>query len=185
MMARLLAAVVVTVMFVHAGSLDAAQDDPRLDTLFGRLHETEDSKEARRIESLIWSIWLDADDSELNALMRGGTFLMQNGNFSQAAAVFSQIIEAGPGFSEGWNKRATVYYLMGRFDDSIADCIKVLELEPRHFGALSGLGLIHIALDEPESALYWFREALRQNPHMPRIRERADELAREVEGEPI
>ena len=185
MMARLLSALVVTLVVAHAGSLGAAQDDPRLDMLFDRLHATEDSKEARRIESLIWSIWLDADNSELNALMQGGTFLMQNGNFSKAAAVFSQIIEAGPDFSEGWNKRATVYYLMGRFDESIADCIKVLELEPRHFGALSGLGLIHTALDEPETALYWFREALRQNPHMPRIRERAEELAREVEGEPI
>ena len=185
MIARLIVTVCVMVLVARPGPLGAAQDDPRLDLLFGRLHATSDSGEARLLQNRIWSIWLDARDAELNTLMRGGTFLMQSGNLSKAVTMFSRIIETGPDFAEGWNKRATAYYLMGRFDESIADCMRVLELEPRHFGALSGLGLIHSALDEPETALHWFREALKQNPHMPRIRERAEELALEVEGEPI
>lgn len=185
-LARIFLAAGVAILTVAlSGPLTAAQDDPRLDTLFDRLHATDDSSEARRLEQLIWSIWLEANDQEHNALMQGGTFLMNSGNLPGAAAAFSRIIEARPEFAEGWNKRATVYYLMGRFDESIADCVKTLELEPRHFGALSGLGLIHSALDDPATALHWFREALKHNPHMRGVAERADELAREVEGEPV
>ncbi len=184
-MIRLLTGLVVAGHLLQAAPLGAAQDDPRLDALFTQLHETLDERLAMQLQQEIWTVWLHSDDPELADLMRGGRVLMLHGNHAGAVRVFSRLIELAPDFAEAWNKRATVFYLMGRLDDSIADCMRVLELEPRHFGALSGLGLIHTALGDPETALYWFREALKQNPHMPAIRERADDLANEVEGEPI
>ncbi len=183
--ARLLAAALAALVIAGTGPLAASQDDPRLDLLFERLHAADDLAAAREIETLIWSVWLETGDAELDALMRYGMFLMRNGNLQEAAAAFDRIVETAPDVAEGWNKRATVLYLMGRFDASLADCMKVLELEPRHFGALSGLGLIHVALDDAESALHWFREALRHNPHMPGVRARVDDLARSVEGDPV
>lgn len=164
---------------------DAAQDDPRLDGLFARLHATADAAEARLLQRGIWSLWAEAHDDGLNALMRDGGRAMRRGELDLAIALFSQLIEAAPGFAEAWNRRATAYYLARRFDRSIADCMKALALEPRHFGALSGLGLIHSARGEDRQALHWFREALAHNPHMASIRRRVEELARELEGEEI
>ncbi|MBC6440076.1 MAG: tetratricopeptide repeat protein [Rhodospirillales bacterium] len=163
----------------------AAQDDPRLDGLFAQLHATSDPAQSQLLQSYIWAIWVEAYDEELNALMTGGTRAMQVGDLQLAIGYFSQLIDVAPDFAEAWNKRATVYYMIGRYDESIADCMKALELEPRHFGALSGLGLIYSARDEPEQALYWFREALAQNPHMEQIVQRVEELSRELEGEPV
>ena len=163
----------------------AAQDDPRLDTLFEQLHQTGDPAEAQLIQSYIWALWVEARDDGLNQLMHGGTRAMQVGDLNEAIGMFGQLIEIAPDFAEAWNKRATVYYMVGRYDDSITDCMKVLELEPRHFGALSGLGLIYMSLDDKPAALHWFREALKQNPHMDNIRDRVEELSREVEGEAI
>ncbi len=163
----------------------AAQDDPRLDDLFTRLHATSDRAEAQVIQSFIWSIWIEANDDELNRLMHEGTRAMQIGDLDFAARLFTDITEIAPEFAEGWNKRATVYYLIGEYDQSIADCMVVLELEPRHFGALSGLGLIYSSQEDDEEALRWFQEALMQNPHMPSIRQQADELEEELHGKAI
>ena len=182
---RLVSGLIVAGHLLQVAPLGAAQDDPRLDALFRQLHETLDDRLALRLQQEIWNVWLHSDDPELDALMRGGRVLMHRGDHAGAVTVFSRLIELAPDFAEAWNKRATVLYFMGRFDDSIADCMRVLELEPRHFGALSGLGLIHVALGNPETALYWYREALKQNPHMPAIREKVEDLAREVEGEPV
>ena len=184
-MMRLVFGLIVAAHCLQAAPLCAAQDDPRLDTLFQQLHATQDDRLALHLQQEIWRVWLHSDDPELEALMRGGRVLMQRGDHAGAVTVFTRLIELAPDFAEAWNKRATVLYFMGRFDDSIADCMRVLELEPRHFGALSGLGLIHIALGKPEVALYWYREALKQNPHMPAVRERVEDLADEVEGEPV
>jgi len=165
--------------------LQAAQDDPRLDSLFEQLHQTSDPGEAQLIQSYIWALWVEGNDDGLNQLMDGGTRAMQVGDLNEAIGMFDQLIKVAPDFAEAWNKRATVYYMIGRYDDSIADCMKVLELEPRHFGALSGLGLIYSSMDDKPAALHWFREALRQNPHMENVRERVEDLSREVEGEAI
>lgn len=183
-MTRWLPAAALAAMLVVQPAV-AAQDDPRLDVLFERLLATPDDAEAQVLESLIWSIWLEAHDDELDRLMRRGTRDMQVGDLDAALGSFSTVIELAPGYAEGWNKRATVLYMTGRYEESIADCMEVLAREPRHFGALSGLGLIHEARGEPEEALAWFRRALEQNPHMPMIARRVEQLSLEVEGEPI
>ncbi|MBT6512798.1 MAG: tetratricopeptide repeat protein [Rhodospirillaceae bacterium] len=186
MIKQLLAAATVALVMVGLSLPGlAAQDDPRLDDLFVQLHNTNDDAEAQLLQSYIWLIWIEAHDDELNAMMQGGTRAMQLGDLQQAIGQFTRLIDVAPEFAEAWNKRATVYFMIGRYDESIADCMEVLALEPRHFGALSGLGLIYSARDDSESALFWFREALEQNPHMPSIRQRVEELSREVEGEAI
>jgi tetratricopeptide (TPR) repeat protein len=90
------------------------------------------------------------------------------------------VVQLAPGFAEGWNKRATALYLLGRFDDSIKDIDKTLALEPRHFGALSGLGLCNAQLDKEKEALDAFEKALSINPNMPGIREDAENLKKSI-----
>ena len=183
-MTRWFLAAVLTGALV-SGPVSAAQDDPRLDALFAGLTTTQDEAEARVIESFIWTIWLEAHDDTLNGLMAQGTRDMQTGDLDDAVARVSTLIELAPDYAEAWNKRATVYYMIGRYDESIDDCMQVLAREPRHFGALSGLGLIHEARGENAEALAWFRRALEQNPHMPGIAQRVKELSIAVEGEPV
>ena len=101
--------------------------------------------------------------------MSNGINEMSEGGYVAARDFFSEAIISSPDYSEAWNKRATVYYLMGEFSQSIADCEEVLKLEPRHFGALSGLGLIYTEMDNPELALDAFTRALKVNPFMPNV----------------
>jgi len=168
-----------------AGPALGAQDDPRLDALFQRLTTTQDEAEAQVIESFIWTLWLDGHDDTLNQLLAQGTRDMQVGDLDAAVDRFSTLIDMAPDFAEAWNKRATVYFMTGRYDESIDDCMQVLAREPRHFGALSGLGLIYQSRGQDAEALDWFRRALEQNPHMSSIRQRVEVLSLEVEGEPI
>ncbi len=117
-------------------------------------------------EQGLWLLWSRSGDAEIDALMALGTEAMQAGRHSEALGVFSQVIEKNPGFAEGWNRRATVYYLAGQPEKSIADCHEVLKRNPRHFGALSGLGQIYLGMDDAEKAMHWFRRALEVNPNM-------------------
>jgi len=95
------------------------------------------------------------------------------------------LIRLAPTFAEAWNKRATLYYLMRKFDASIADVKQTLALEPRHFGAVVGLGLIYDQLGNQQAALQAFREGLKINPHMAPIREKSEKIARELKDRNI
>ena len=117
-------------------------------------------------EQGLWLLWSRSGDPEIDRLMARGTEAMQAGRHGEAVGVFSSIIEKQPEFAEGWNRRATVYYLAGQHEKSIADCHEVLKRNPRHFGALSGLGQIYLQLEDLEKALAWFRRALDVNPNM-------------------
>ena len=163
----------------------ARQDDPRLDPLFERLLATAEFSEAQRIESSIWSIWIESGEVSLDALMIRGIVEMNTRDFDAALASFDAIVEAAPDFAEGWNKRATLFYLMERYGDSIRDVERTLALEPRHFGALSGMGLISVALGDEAIALDWFEQALAVNPHMPFIKLRARSLSEKLRGKAI
>lgn len=156
----------------------ATQDDARLDPLFERLQATRNLAEARTIEATIWSIWVDAGDNDLDLVMEQGIAAMSVRRYQTALERFSTLIDKAPDFAEGWNKRATVYYLMGSFEASVLDIQRTLALEPRHFGALAGLGLIYISIDQPAPALRSFEAALAVNPHMPGARANAAEMRR-------
>jgi len=117
-------------------------------------------------EQGLWLLWGRSGDAEIDRLMALGTEAMQAGRHGEAIGVFSRVIETKPGFAEGWNRRATVYYLAGQYDKSIADCHEVLKRNPRHFGALSGMGQIYLQLEDDENALRWYRRALEVNPNL-------------------
>jgi tetratricopeptide (TPR) repeat protein len=117
-------------------------------------------------EQGLWLLWGRSGDAEIDRLMARGTGEMQAGRHAESIAVFSEVVRRKPDFAEGWNRRATARYLAGEYRRSLADCDEVLKRNPRHFGALSGVGLIYVSLEDYEQALQWFRRALEVNPNM-------------------
>jgi tetratricopeptide (TPR) repeat protein len=117
-------------------------------------------------EQGLWLLWSRSGDAEIDALMARGAEEMQAGRYSEAVIVFTEIIQRKPEFAEGWNRRATTYYLAGEYAKSLADCDQVLKRNSGHFGAVSGVGQIYSRLEEYEQALAWFRRALEINPNM-------------------
>lgn len=142
------------------------QTDPRLINLFARLKAASGPIEAAPAEQQIWAIWLQSPDKTVTTLMEEGIDGMNGGDYKAALQAFDKIVEIAPKFAEGWNKRATVHYLMENFRESLADIVKTLELEPRHFGALSGRGLVYAKLDKLERAFSAFEAAVAVHPHM-------------------
>ena len=166
--------------------VSADQTDIRLDPLFAALKSAASAAEARPIERKIWSIWSQHSlDAEINLRFRRGVLLMNAGRLEQAIRVFSTILEADPTFAEAWNKRATLFYLTGDLAGSVRDIERTLALEPRHFGALSGLGLIYKKIESVDGAIKAFSAALEINPHMPRIVEHLDALQELKAGKPL
>lgn len=117
-------------------------------------------------EQGLWLLWSRSGNPAVDAMMALGVEAMQAGRHAEAIELFTQVIGNEPQFAEGWNKRATVYFLAGEYEKSIADCGEVLKLNPRHFGALSGLGQIYERLQRDDKALGWFRKALEVNPNL-------------------
>ena len=132
-----------------------------LNKLFDQLIKVNDSNNAEELEKKIWSIWIKhPDDNSLTEKLEFGTELMQYGDYNYALRVFDNIIVTDPKWSEAWNKRATVYFLMSQFANSLGDIDKVLSIEPRHFGALSGQARIFIKLQKYEKAIKSIEKAL-------------------------
>ncbi len=162
----------------------ADQTDPRLMALFEGLASATSSIEAQPIEQRIWQLWVHADDEVVNRTMEAGMRAMDIGDGAAALQAFNAAVAAKPDFAEAWNKRATLYYLLRRFPESIADIERTLELEPRHFGALSGLALIREAQNKPFEALEALERASQIYPQLPNLGEWVDRLTAEL-GEPI
>ncbi len=144
----------------------ADQKDERLEALFVRLLEAPGPLEARDLEGAIWSIWVQSDDGAVRILMHDGIQALQQGDYSRALSKFDQMVLIAPDFAEGWNKRATVHYLLGNYAQSLGDIAKTLELEPRHFGALAGRGLVYVELEDERRALKAFEAALAIHPNL-------------------
>ncbi len=163
-------AIVLLLLLGLAAQAAADQADPRLDRLFEQLYHAPDPLAAQAVEHAIWEIWLTSEDDVVNALMSEGVAAMQRRDYPTALRSFDRMVEVAPDYAEGWNKRATLYYLIGAYENSLDDIVRTLELEPRHFGALSGRGMILQDLGRSEEALTAFEAALDLNPQMPGAR---------------
>lgn len=155
---------VAAVIALAAPGARADQDNPELDGLFERLRAAEDRVEGERVTNRIWRLWRENDDPDLAAAMEQGIVAMRSGRHGDAERRFSAVIEATPGYAEAWNKRATVRYMRGRYTAAAADIRRTLALEPRHFGALAGLGLVYMELERYRAAIESFERALELNP---------------------
>ncbi len=160
----------------------ADQDDPRLDSLFAVLHTTDSQARARAVERAIWQAWTDHGETVPNEAMQRGIAAMGVRRLDDALEIFSELVELAPDYAEAWNKRATVHFLLGQLDQSVADVDRTLSLEPRHFGALSGLGQIRLAQRDLEAALQAFEQAQRVNPHLVGNQQIIDTLRERVLG---
>jgi tetratricopeptide (TPR) repeat protein len=129
----------------------------------------DDGRVRMAAQEVMWTIWLRSGNNQIDTLMAEGIHLMEAERYPEAIEIFDQIIAHVPQFAEGYNKRATVHYLMLEFEKSIADIHRTLELNPVHFGALSGMGLCYLGLVEPRQALEWFERAVAVNPNMDTI----------------
>jgi len=147
-----------------------------LDSLFARLHRVKSEDEARLAEQAIWQLWMSSDSPTAELLLKQAAAAMNKAEFDAALAILDRLVAVHPDFAEAWNKRATLYFMMGRYDDSLADIDKVLDLEPRHFGALSGRGMILRKEGKFSEALEAFRDALAVNPSMGSVRDAVQEL---------
>ena len=136
-----------------------------LNNLFNQLEKVNNSKSATLLEERIWSIWnKHPTNNKLTERLEFGTELMQHGDYNYALKIFDNIIVTDPKWSEAWNKRATVHFLMSQFTESLNDIDRVLNIEPRHFGALSGQARIFIKLQKYEKAIKSIKRALRFYP---------------------
>jgi tetratricopeptide (TPR) repeat protein len=159
-------AALVGAMLAFAASAQTKGGPTVLDTLFGKLQETTDPVAAHTLEQAIWEQWTLPPEPGQRALMFKGIGEMQARDFASAVATFSKLIEIAPDLPEGWNKRATVHWLRGDYPASLKDICETLKREPRHFGALSGLGMIRAEMGENGRAIAAFQMAKKHNPHI-------------------
>jgi len=129
-------------------------------------------------EQALWQVWSRSGDDEVDGLLALGIEQMSAREGDAAVETFSRVIARRPDFAEGWNKRATVHYLLGAYAKSLADCDEVLKRNPHHFGALSGYGMIYLQLDQPARALEYFERALAVNPNLSSVVDTVEMLKR-------
>jgi Flp pilus assembly protein TadD len=173
-LAGLLGLMLATSAFAQTSNSDSGRAAV-LDTLFAKLQSTTDPMAAQALEQAIWEQWTMVPDRDQRQLMLLGMAEMQQQDLQSAVATFTRLIEIAPDLSEAWNKRATVYWLLGNFDASISDICETVKREPRHFGAYSGLGMIRAQMGEPARAAAAFELARKYKPHIVGI---DDEIAR-------
>lgn len=162
----------------------ADQRDPKLPGLFEQLQNASSASSAEKIESEIWMTWLATDDDKSDVLLRNIVNAMGSGDMDEALMASDALVEQNPEFAEAWNKRATVYYLMGDVNSSVEDIHRTLQLEPRHFGAISGLGLIFLKQGNLSAALEAFEAVLKISPQSINAQRSIEQVRKQI-GEEI
>ena len=211
MAARFPAALVLTALMAMAPAVASAQDPhaaPRqqkklpeppsklpkvgadrvrgLDFLFGALKAAPDEASAKHVEARIWAIWMQTPSDTAALLMMRAKAAMDGQQMEVALKLLDAVVKLRPDYVEAWNRRATLYYLQSDYAHSLADIeMQVLVREPRHFGALAGLGMIMQDLGDEKRALDAFRQALAINPHLEKVPELVKTLSEKVEGRDI
>lgn len=171
-----------------ACATEAVERDDRaasLDLLFQRLQATNDDNEARLIAAAIHQLWARSGRQDVDLMMVRAADELRSGNTDESLAVLDQVVSLAPDYVEGWNLRATTHYMRDEYGEALSDIRVVLALEPRHFGALAGLGQILVDLNEKRQALRVFDAALAINPHLSDIRKERAELTEQMAGIPI
>jgi tetratricopeptide (TPR) repeat protein len=163
------------------------RDDPtnNLDTLFSALKIAPDDASAKAIEERIWALWLISGSDTCNLLMTRAKAATDAKDYDLSLKLLDAIVAIKPDYVEGWNRRATLYYLKDDYAHAIADIGKVLTLEPRHFGALSGLGQMLQEIGDDKDALEAYRKALAIDPRLEHVPELVKTLTDKVEGRDI
>jgi tetratricopeptide (TPR) repeat protein len=156
-----------------------------LEFLFGALKAAPDETSAKHVEARIWAIWLQTPSDTVALLMTRAKAAMDAQNSEVALKLLDSVVKLRPDYVEGWNRRATLYYLRNDYARSLQDIEQVLAREPRHFGALAGLGMIMQDLGDEKRALDAFRRALAVNPHLEKVPELVKTLTEKVEGRDI
>ena len=167
---------VVLLLVYGVGPVCADQRDDQLGPLFDQLKNATGVDQAKTVETQIWRIWLKNARPEIKVLMRRGLQAMAGREMSDAYRYFDQVVRLDPDYAEGWNKRATVLYLQDELRRSMLDIEHTLRLEPRHFGALSGMGLIFAEVEDNEGALQAFEAVLEIHPYSATATASAEEL---------
>jgi tetratricopeptide (TPR) repeat protein len=155
----------------------------RLDMLFATLKSSSDAEAAKAAEDDIIKLWLESGSDTVDLLMGWTLAAIEEKNYALALDYLDRIIVMKPDYAEGWNKRATVHFLVDDYSKAIADIERTLSLEPRHFGALSGLGTIMRDIGQNERAMTAYRRALDVDPHLENVKEALDEIEKEKAGE--
>ena len=156
-----------------------------LDFLFGALKAAPDEASAKHVEARIWALWMQTPSDTAALLMVRAKAAMDAQKMDVALKLLDAVVKLRPDYVEAWNRRATVYYLQNDYTHSLEDIEQVLVREPRHFGALAGLGMIMQDLGDDRRALDAFRKALAVNPYLDQVPERVKTLTEKVEGRDI
>jgi tetratricopeptide (TPR) repeat protein len=156
-----------------------------VDFLFEALKAAPDNDSAKAIENRIWALWLTSGSDTADLLMARVKQAVEAKNLDLALRLLGSIIEIRPNYVEAWNRRATIYFLKKDYSNSLADIRQVLAREPRHFGALAGLGTILNEIGDERRALDAFRRALAVHPRLNGIADEVKSLTEKVEGRPI
>jgi len=172
----------VVAAFLFATSAVAGEEE--LNKLFDRLAQPE-LQDWELVERAIWREWSDSGSKSMNLLLQRGRQAMSNGDTKKAIDHFTALTDHAPDFAEGWNMRATAYFGEGLYGLSIADIGRTLSLNPRHFGALQGLGRMLEELDQKSDALKAYKAAYAIHPHRPGLKEGIERLEAEVSGQDI
>ena len=149
-----------------------------LDRLFASLHKTSDELVAKAVEEKIWELWSRFDSPTAEVLLGQAVVAMNAAENTASLEILDRIVASYPAYAEAWNKRATLQFVLGNYDASLKDIEKVLDLEPRHFGALAGRGMIYQSQENWTAALNAYREALSMNPSMTEIKNAIKELSK-------
>ncbi len=176
--------IVAALVAVFAWAAPVFADDAGLDKLFAEL-QTADEQAAQRIEQEIWNEWSKSGSAAMDLLLERGREAMAAGDLPAAIEHLTALTDHAPDFAEGWNARATAYFQMGELGPAVQDIGHVLTLNPRHFGALAGLGMIFEQLDQPEKALEVYKAALAIHPHLSGVMDSVQRLEAEAAGQDL
>jgi len=156
-----------------------------LDFLFGALKAAPDAASAKQVESRIWALWVASGSDTANLLMTRVKTAIEANDLNLAVQLLDAVVKIKPDYIEAWNRRATIHYMRKEFSESLQDIRQVLIREPRHFGALSGLGMILQEFGDEKRALEAFRRALEIHPNLQKIPDMVKTLSEKVEGRDI